>query len=307
MSNLTLYACAVLIWGSTWLVITFQLGVVPPAVSVAWRFGAAAAMLAGYAVYKRVSLRFDARTHAWLALQGLMLFGINYVFVYLAEQNLTSGLVAVVFSLVTLCNIVFLRILFSVPMKPRALGGSVLGIAGVMMIFWPEISGFSLSADRRLGVAYSLVATVTASFGNMAATRSHRMGLPIVSANAWAMLYGAAFVALYAAVRGEAFVFQFTFAYVASLLYLALFGSVIAFVTYLTLLGRIGADRAGYTAVAIPVVAMLLSTLFEGLEWNAWIAVGMALCLAGNLLVLGLRPRSVPKVATSAAKPVRPT
>jgi len=286
MNDLALYACAVLIWGSTWLAIKFQLGVVPPAVSVAWRFAAAALILMAYAGLRRLPLRFDARTHLWLAVQGLLLFGINYVLVYLSEQTLASGLVALIFSLITFFNIVGLRLFFSVPVKRAALGGAVLGVIGVALVFWPELVNFSVSPGRRTGVILALIATVFASLGNMAATRSHRIELPVVQGNAWAMLYGALFVAVYAALDGERFVFDGSIAYVVSLLYLAVFGSVIAFVAYLTLLGRIGADRAGYTAVAIPVVAVALSTFFEDLHWNAPMVAGIAMCVAGNVLVL---------------------
>ncbi|HEV3017542.1 MAG TPA: EamA family transporter [Burkholderiaceae bacterium] len=286
MNDLALYACAVLIWGSTWLAIKFQLGVVPPAVSVAWRFAAAALILMAYAGLRRLTLRFDARTHLWLAVQGLLLFGINYVLVYLSEQTLASGLVALIFSLITFFNIVGLRLFFSVPVKRAALGGAVLGVIGVALVFWPELVNFSVSPGRRTGVILALIATVFASLGNMAATRSHRIELPVVQGNAWAMLYGALFVAVYAALDGERFVFDGSIAYVVSLLYLAVFGSVIAFVAYLTLLGRIGADRAGYTAVAIPVVAVALSTFFEDLHWNAPMVAGIAMCVAGNVLVL---------------------
>ena len=286
MNDLALYACAVLIWGSTWLAIKFQLGMVPPAVSVAWRFAAAALILMAYAGLRRLTLRFDARTHLWLAVQGLLLFGINYVLVYLSEQTLASGLVALIFSLITFFNIVGLRLFFSVPVKRAALGGAVLGVIGVALVFWPELVNFSVSPGRRTGVILALIATVFASLGNMAATRSHRIELPVVQGNAWAMLYGALFVAVYAALDGERFVFDGSIAYVVSLLYLAVFGSVIAFVAYLTLLGRIGADRAGYTAVAIPVVAVALSTFFEDLHWNAPMVAGIAMCVAGNVLVL---------------------
>ena len=287
MSNLSLYGGSVLIWGSTWLAIKFQLGTVAPAVSVTWRFAAAATILLALALYRRMSLRFDVRTHVWLALQGLLLFGINYVLVYLSEQSLTSGLVAVTFSLIVLCNIGFLRLFFGVPMKANALAGAALGIAGVAILFWPDLVRLSLAGERGLGLAYCLLSTVFASLGNMAATRNHRHGIPVVAGNVWAMMYGAMFVAIYAGLTGQAFTFECSLPYVASLLYLALFGSVIAFVAYLTLLGRIGADRAGYSGVATPVVAMGLSTLFENLQWNAWILGGMALCLAGNVIVLG--------------------
>jgi drug/metabolite transporter (DMT)-like permease len=286
-SNLGLYACAVLIWGSTWLVIKFQLGSVAPAVSVAWRFGAAALVLFALSLYRGVPLGFDARTHAWLALQGLLLYSAGYVLIYLSELSLPSGMVAVTFSLVILCNIGFQRIFFGVPMKPHILAGGCLGIAGVALLFWPDLTRLSLSADRRLGLLFCVLSTVIASLGNMAAMRNHRHGIPVVAGNAWAMLYGSLFVAAYVALSGQRFSFDPSLRYVASLLYLALFGSVIAFVAYLTLLGRIGVDRAGYSGVATPMVAMGLSTWFESLQWDAWIFGGMSLCLAGNLMVLG--------------------
>jgi len=286
MSDLALYACAVLIWGSTWLAIKFQLGVVPAPVSVAWRFAIAALILMAYTRLKRLPLRFEALTHAWLALQGLTLFGINYVLVYLSEQSLTSGLVAVIFSLVAFCNIVALRVFFSVPFSREALTGASLGVIGIALVFWPELSNFSLSPGRRTGVVLALLSPVVASLGNMTATRNHRCRLPVIQANAWAMMYGAAFVAIYAELSGQRFVFDWSLPYIVSLLYLAVFGSVIAFVAYLTLLGRIGADRAGYSGIAIPIVALGLSTLFEDLHWDAAMFGGVALCMAGNVLVL---------------------
>ncbi len=286
MNDLALYACAVLIWGSTWLAIKFQLGVVPPAVSVSWRFAVAALMLMAYAQVRRLSLRFDVRIHLWLAVQGLLLFAINYVLVYLSEQFLTSGLVALIFSLVAFCNIVGMRLFFSVPVKRTALSGAILGVIGVALVFWPELVHFSMSPARRTGVILALIATVVASLGNMAATRSHRIQLPVVQANAWAMMYGALFVAIYAIADGEPLIFERSVPYVVSLLYLALFGSVVAFVAYLTLLGRIGADRAGYAGVAIPVIALGLSTFFEDLHWDTFMVAGIALCVAGNVLVL---------------------
>jgi drug/metabolite transporter (DMT)-like permease len=286
MSDLALYALSVLIWGSTWLAIKFQLGAVPPAVSVAWRFAVAALMLMAYARIKRLSLRFHGRTHLWLLLQGLLLFGINYVLVYVSEQSLTSGLVALIFSLVTFCNIVGMRLFFSSPVKPAALSGAVLGVIGIVLVFWPELANFSMSPARRVGVICALLGPVFASLGNMTATRNHRHGLPVIQGNAWAMLYGAIFVSVYAVLDGQPFVFERSLPYIVSLFYLALFGSVIAFVAYLTLLGRIGADRAGYTGVAIPIVALALSTFFEGLRWDAAMAGGIALCVAGNVLVL---------------------
>ena len=289
MSNLALYAVAVLVWGSTWLVIKFQLGLVPPLVSVAWRFALAALMLLAYSAIRGRPLRFGVRDQLWIALQGVLLFGINYAGVYLSEQYLTSGLVAVVFSLVVSMNAVGMRLFFAQPIRPATLLAALIGIAGVTLVFWPEMLRFSSSAGQYRGLALAVGATMVASLGNMVATRIHRRALPVLQINGWSMLYGAGFIAVVALAGGQRFAFDFSWPYVASLLYLSLFGSAIAFGAYLTLMRRIGADRASYTAVAIPVVALLLSTAFEHLRWQPETLVGVALCVAGSVLMLRRR------------------
>jgi drug/metabolite transporter (DMT)-like permease len=290
MSNLWLYSVAVLIWGSTWLVIKFQLGVVSPLVSVAWRFALAALMLLAYCALRRRPLRFSVRDHLWIALQGVLLFGVNYAGVYLSEQYLTSGLVAVLFSIVVFMNALGMRLFFSQPLRPASIIAAIVGVTGVALVFWPEMLRFSSSGDQYRGAALAIGATAVASLGNMVATRIHQRQLPVLQINAWSMLYGALFVAVIALAGGQRFAFDFSWPYIASLTYLSLFGSAVAFGAYLTLMRRIGADRASYTAVAIPVVALLLSTAFEQLRWQAETFVGVALCLAGNVLMLRRRP-----------------
>jgi len=289
MNNLGLYAVAVLIWGSTWLVIKFQLGVVPPLVSVAWRFALAALMLLAYCALRHRPLRFGARDHLWIALQGVLLFGINYAGVYIAEQYLTSGLVAVLFSLVVTMNALGMRVFFGQPLRPASMVAALVGVAGVTLVFWPELMQFSNSGDQYRGVAIAVGSTALASLGNMVATRIHRRELPVLQVNAWSMLYGAAFVAAVGFAGGQQFAFDFSWPYIASLVYLSLFGSAVAFGAYLTLMRRIGADRASYTAVAIPVVALLLSTAFEHLRWHPATFIGVALCVAGTVLMLRRR------------------
>jgi len=286
MSDLGLYLAAVLIWGSTWLVITFQLGVVPPAVSVVWRFGLAAVLLLGFSAACGRSLRFSGQQHLWIALQGVLLFGMNYLGIYLAEQSLTSGLVAVVFSLVVIFNTLGMRVFFSRPIHALILLAALIGISGVALVFWPQMRGLHNSLTELQGLALAVGATVMASFGNMVAVRNHRHAMPVLQVNAWSMLYGAAFIAVVALAFGLPFTFDWRWPYVASLLYLALFGSALAFGAYLTLMARIGADRASYVAVAIPVVALLVSTLFEHLRWQLPTVAGVALCVASNVLVL---------------------
>ncbi len=289
MSNLGLYGVAVLIWGSTWLAIKFQLGAVPPMVSVAWRFALASLMLLAYSALRRRPLGFSARDHLWIALQGVLLFGLNYAGVYLAEQYLTSGLVAVVFSIVVFLNAFGMRLFFSMPIRPATMLAAIIGVAGVTLVFWPQMRRFDSSGAQLDGLALAVGATAVASLGNMVATHIHRRRLPVLQINAWSMLYGALFVAALAFATGQRFAFEVSAPYIASLIYLALFGSALAFGAYLTLMRRVGADRASYVAVAVPVVALALSGVFEQLQWQLATVLGVALCLAGNLLMLRRR------------------
>lgn len=286
MNSLGLYLTSVLIWGSTWLVITLQLGTVPPAVSIVYRFALAGLVLLAWARLKSLRLRFSRGDHLWMALQGGLLFGLNYLCVYIAETEITSGLVAVVFSLLVVLNIIGTRIFFGTPLKPSTLLGAALGIAGVALVFLPELSRSTGNGDSALGVSLAFVGALSASLGNIVAYRNHGRGLPVVQMNAFGMLYGALLIAMFALVTRQHFLFEWTLRYVLSLAYLALFGSILAFGAFLVLLGKFGADRAGYVTVAIPVVAVLLSSLFEGLRWHATLVIGILLCLAGNIAVL---------------------
>ena len=292
MQNTFLYIITVLIWGSTWLAITFQLGVVPPEWSVAYRFFLASVILFIFSKLRGLKLRFTLREQLFIAMQGLLLFSVNYILVYFAELYINSGMVSVLFSLVIVFNLFFGALLLHNPVQGRVVLGSLVGIAGLALIFWPEMQGVDLAGTRLLGLILALVSALSASLGNIVSARNQRNQLPVIQTNAYGMLYGAAFTALIALVRGTPLAFEFTPGYISSLLYLALFGSVVAFGAYLTLLGRIGADRAAYVTVLFPVVALLLSAIFEGLTLNWTQLGGAALVLVGNVLVVNLRQRA---------------
>jgi drug/metabolite transporter (DMT)-like permease len=300
MNNLGLYLASVLIWGSTWLAITFQLGRVPAEVSVAYRFALASAMLFAWCGLKRLRLRYSWSEHGGFALQGAMLFGLNYVLVYLAEEQISSGLVALIFSLMVFTNIVFARLFFGTPIRRATVVGALLGFGGVVLVLLPELGHEAERGSAVIGAVFAIVSTISASLGNIAAARNQHRGLPVVQANAYGMLYGAILVGLYALACGRPLVFEATPAYVGSLIYLALFGSVIAFGAYLTLVGRIGAARSGYISAAVPIVAIVLSTAFEGLRWHAMTFAGVALSVAGTVLVLrGKMAASKPSAVTT--------
>jgi len=289
---LVLFFLSSFIWGTTWLVIKFQLGVVAPEVSVAWRLALASLLLLGWSAGRGLSLRFSARDHLAFALLGLLLFGLNYVLVYLAEVHLTSGLVAVLFAFLVFWNLLGARLFFGTPVPPAVVVGAVLGVAGVGLLFWPEVASVRGDASVGLGVGYAVAGTVVASAGNLWSQRLLGRGAPVIPVTAWAMGYASLGVMAWCAARGLPFTFDPRWPYVLSLLYLALFGSVVAFVAYLTLLRRIGAGRAGYTAAVIPVVAMLASTLFERYQWTASAGAGLALVVAGTVLVLRAREKA---------------
>ena len=291
MGPISLFSIATLIWGSTWLAITFQLGSVAAEASVVYRFALAALMLAAWCLATGRSLRFPAAQHAWLASQGALLFGLNYLCVYWAEQHIASGLVAVLFSLIVFLNLVGVRVFFATPVNRRTALGAALGVGGVTLLFWRELAGMQTDALR--GILFGLAATVFASGGNLLAVRNQRRGIPLLPGVAWGMTYGALTIAIVAALNDIVWTFDPRPGYVLSLLYLAAFGSVIAFAAYLTLLGKIGAARAGYVGVAVPVVALLLSTVFEHYEWTLPALAGAALCIAGNVLVLMPQPTTV--------------
>lgn len=283
-TNWVLFLVPSFIWGTTWLVIKFQLGVVAPQVSVAYRFGVAAALLLGWCAVRRIPLRVDLGSHASLALLGVLQFALNYVLVYLAEVELPSGLVALVFGLMVLWNLAGARLFFGAAVSPGVAVGAALGLCGVTLVLWPDVS--QAGSVRGWSVALAVAGSVAASAGNLWSQRLYRRGAAVVPTTAWGMLYGSVAVALYCAARGIRFTFDASLPYVASLAYLAVLGSVVAFVTYLSLLRRIGAGRTGYTAVVIPVLAMLVSTALEGYRWSVGPLAGMALVLCGNVLML---------------------
>jgi drug/metabolite transporter (DMT)-like permease len=300
--NWLLFLVPSLIWGTTWLVIKFQLGVVAPEVSVAWRFGIAGLLLLGFCAVRGVKLRASARDHASFVLLGILQFGANYVLVYLAEQHLTSGLVSVLFVTLVFWNLLGARVLLGAPTPGAVVAGALLGFAGVALVFLPELRGVRGQPGLAAGVALALTSTILASAGNLWSQHLYARGVAIVPSTAWSMLYASLSVAAWCAARGIPFSFEASARYVASLLYLAVFGSVVAFVTYLTLLHRIGAGRSGYTAAAIPVLAMIASTAFEGYRWTAPALLGMGLVLAGTALVLRGKARAT---SPGAAEPAR--
>ena len=285
-SNTSLYAVTVLIWGSTWLAIEFQLGVVEPEVSIVYRYFIASFLLFFYCKIRKLNVLFNVKYHLWFALLGFFLFCLNYILAYRAQVHISSALAAILFSTMVWINILLSRLIFRTRAGLPVLFGAILGAGGVIVLFAPQISGVTLTDGVLYGSVLAFLGAWASSCGNMVSQLAQKRSLPVMQANAWGMFYGALLTATIAIIRGHPFNFDATFTYIASLVYLAVFGSVVAFGAYLTLLGRIGAHKAGYAAVMFPVVALILSILFEGLSLNFNILLGTALVLAGNVLVL---------------------
>jgi drug/metabolite transporter (DMT)-like permease len=285
-SPAALFIISTSIWGSTWLAIKYQLGGVAPEWSVALRFALAALLLGSWCALTRRPLSFGPRAHAFIALQGVLLFGLNYVGVYRAEQYATSGLVAVLFSTIVFMNPIGARLIFGTALTLRTLIAAALGVIGVALLFLPELTQAGQGGSAALGILFGLGSTVIASGGNLAAMRNQAAHIPVLSGAAWGMAYGALTAAAVALVLHVPWSIDLRAPYLLALLYLAVFGSVVAFGAYLTLLKEVGSASASYVSVATPIVAMLLSTLFEGYRWTPIASFGVVLAAAGNWLAL---------------------
>lgn len=292
MSTPVLYAICVLIWGSTWFTIEYQLGYVAHEYSSFYRFALAAGFLFVYCFFKQLPMKFGLKQHLWLILLGITLFGLNYLLVYEAQEYLTSAMASVIFSSVVVVNIINARIFFKTPISKEVIFGASLGMLGIVLIFWEDLQGFDLANDSFYGLMIALIGVLAASIGNMVSVQSQKYQIPVIQMNAIGMAYGAIFSLLVGLVQGKAMSYDPAPSYSISMLYLSLFGSVIAFGAYLTLLRRIGVHKASYTVVLFPAVALIISTFFEGFVWTLPIAAGIGLIALGNLFVINRKDLS---------------
>ncbi len=286
MNNSILYLITVLIWGSTWIAINYQLGDVAPEASVSYRFAIAALTLFIFAKMKRLPMLFSAKQHGLFAAFGICLFGLNYLLLYNAQQHINSALACIAFSTLMLMNIANAKIFFNTHITKQVYVGGLLGLFGIVTLFWPQLTDIELGAATLLGLGLCLVGTFSASIGNMLSIKNQKNNIPIVQANAWGMFYGAIFTAIAVIVQGKQFSFSFEIGYLSSLLYLSLFGSVIAFGCYLSLMTRIGAHKTSYANIIFPAIAVLISTVVEGFAWSEYTVIGLSFVLLGNLVVL---------------------
>jgi len=260
--TLALYALLVFCWGTSWYAMKLQVGVVAPEVSIVWRFLLAAPVMMAWAAARGMRLRYPLADHARFALMGVLMFSSNFILAYYGAGLLTSGLVSVVFSLTSIINLILGAILLGQPIEGRVALAALMGASGVGLMFLPDLAAAQGASGVLAGLAFSAAATLSFCLGNMVSARLQKRQIAVVPAVEW------------------------TARYLGSLVFLSLSATVLAFFAYLTLLGRIGAARAGYATVMFPVVALGVSTLFEGYVWSLPALVGLCLVLAGNLVVL---------------------
>jgi drug/metabolite transporter (DMT)-like permease len=279
-----LFVLAVLIWGTTWHAIVYQLAEGTPEFGVTLRFAIAGALALAFAAWRGDALRLTARAHGRLALQGAFMYSLSYLCVYHAERHVPSGLVAVGYSASPLLAGLGAWALWRTPVTRRFLAGGALGVAGVAVIFWPEIGAAGARPQAALGLAFTVAAVLLSAVGSLAASRNGALGVAFWPALGFSMLYGAALSAL--TLHGQPIVWPTAPSWWLSLAYLSLAGSLLAFAAFLTLQQRVGPGRAATIGVMTPVVALAVSTAFEGYRPDAFTAAGVLLAIAGNRLVL---------------------
>ena len=286
MNNYILFLITLFCWSPTWYLIKFQLGFVDPLVSVFYRFIIAAIIIFIYLVIKNKNLKFSINHHFWFLFFGTCLYSINYVFFYLSNTYLISAFPAIVFSTVVIMNILGETFYFKKKPSLKTLIGATIGMIGIIIIFNDEIFNFSLSEGTHIGLFLALIGTFCASTGNMVHQRNLNNNFPPIQTIAYAMLYGSLVTLVVTQIRGAELLFENSVSYISSLLYLSIFGSIFAFVSYLKLLEKVGPGRAGYVGVVMPVLALMISTIFEKLEWQIDLIIGLPILIIGAILVI---------------------
>ncbi|WP_158772027.1 DMT family transporter [Paraglaciecola sp. L1A13] len=287
MSNSALFSIVSLIWGTTWIAITFQLGEIHPVLSVAIRFSLAAAILGVFCVVKGLSLRLPKHLHIKMAAAGLCFYGLEYSLLYLSQQYIISALVALMSSGMIYINVLLRRVILKKPIRMEVVIGAAFGMFGIGLIFYPEFS--QLKADTLLvfGITLALASFLFAGLGNVLSERILDYGTPVVQMNFWAMSYGSIGILAFALVSDIDWVLPTRWEYYLAISYLSIFGSVIAFGAYMKLVRQMGSDKTAYVVLVYPIVALLVSTIFEGYQWYLASLIGVFFVILGNAIAMG--------------------
>jgi drug/metabolite transporter (DMT)-like permease len=284
--DLASIAVCSLIWGTTWFAITLQLGSVSPTWSIIYRFSIAAAAMFAWLAFTRRRIALTRAQHLAALGQGLFTFTLDYALVYAAEQRVPSAVVAITFAALSLCTLILFRLVLGRRASRLAWAGAAMGVIGVGFLFAEQLAGAQMASRAVIGLTCAVVGMLTAAIGNYFAWRQQEAGGEVVPSTAWAMAYGVALLVVWALVSRAPIGFDPRPAYVLSLLYLAVIGSVVAFLVYFALARRRSYALASYVSALTPPVAMLASAIFEGVKWGPLALVGLAVVLAGQLLLI---------------------
>ncbi|MBM3517819.1 MAG: DMT family transporter [Alphaproteobacteria bacterium] len=298
MPSAVLYVAVVLVWGTLYIAVAQQVAAIEPEVAVVYRFAAAGIVLLGWCWWRGRPLRYTQRQHAFLAIQGVSMFSTTDLFMYNAIQHMTGGLMSLVFTLITILNVLFAAVLLGMPVRPRVVAGGLLGLLGMAIVFWPALAEFKIGSGALIGLGFALLATISASLAQIVSARNQRAGLPVLETTGYCMLYGALFSAVVALALGRPFGWSWSAPFLISFAHVVIPCSIFAWVALLVLLGRMGPDRVAYLNVLIPIVALTVSAAFEGLAISGMMALGIVIALLGNVLVLTTfqRTRAAPEL-----------
>lgn len=284
--NIMLYLSIILLWGITWIAIKSQTGPVAMEVSILYRFAIAAIVIFPALWLKKIPLKYTLKQHFNMLLLGMLLFSTNFVFIYHAAPYLPSGLLSIIFSSSVMMIMLNSVLFFKKKISTRMFLGALVGISGLCCVFLPELRKFDLNNNTCWGLFLCLVGTYSFSLANQVSSRCHTLNIPLLASTFYGMIYGACFLGLICLVKGIPFTYDTSLSYNLGLLYLAIPGSVFGFMAYLTLIQRLGAERAVYATLFFPIVALLISTVFESFVWVIEDYIGITMVLMGNALVM---------------------
>lgn len=288
--DFALYAVLVGIWGGSFIAIEFQLGVVANEVSVLWRYLMAAIAMTGVCLIAKRRMRgFSFVDHLYFMALGVFFFSLNYVLIYRAQIELTSGLAAITFTMALFFTTLNARVFLAAPLNPRVLLGGAIGVAGLLLLFGDSLFESGINSSTMIGIGYMLAAAYVVSLATVVTAKLNLRRVPALQANGWGMIYGAGFNILFVLALGREISFEWTFAYIASLAYLTFPAGVLAFIIYFAVVARIGPARSSYFTLMSPMVAIVISVLVEGLPVTLALAGGILAILAGNYIAMRAR------------------
>lgn len=280
------FCIVALIWGTTWIVIKMQLGQVNPSWSVAYRFLTGGLALLAWCWIRGLPLSVPWRVLPFVGLVGLFQFTVNFNLIYRASEHVTSGIPAVAFALLMIPNALLAALFLKRRVPVRFLVGSALGIIGVALLFWREFDMPGDHASTALGLMMVIGGVLAASSANVMQGSRMALTYPPLTGLAWAMLLASAMNAVIGFTLSGPPSWDPRPEYWLGVLYLGVLASAVAFALYFNLIAKMGPAEAAWTGVPIPIVAMMISTIFEGYRWTWVSAAGATIALCGLVVAL---------------------